>query len=381
MKVRSAKSILLAIAACVGSGVALWAQAPNSQTDTANPNWTSTTDSHNGDADPVRTVESHSQSGNRTLDKQSVERRSDDGGFVPYQDIEKETVQVDAATVWTTTRTFTRDADGAKKLVEVVEEEKHTTGGDSTVVRSTSDPDVNGNLQMIRRQTEQTTKTSPNVEEIKTTVQIPDVNGGITSAVKVEERREQGPNGAMESQKTTLLPDGAGNWQVGEIQRITTRQEGDHRTTDERISLPDSEGKIGEVSRTITNATESGSGEQRNTVETYSISIPGAVADGRLHLVERDITAQRTSATGQQVTQQQVEQANPGDPGSSLQVVTVTIDTVRPGASGAQATRTIQARDANGSFPVISVDTTKSDNIHAVQVQIAPSDAPKKEAK
>jgi hypothetical protein len=381
MNVRSAKFILLAFAAYLVSGIVLWAQAPTYQTDSANANWTSTTDSHNGDADPVRTVESHSQSGNRSLDKQSVERRGDDGGFVPYQDIEKETVQVDAATVRTTTRTFTRDADGAKKLVEVVEEEKHMSGADSTVVRSTSDPDVNGNLQMIRRQTEQTTKTSPNVEEIKTTVQLPDVNGGLAPAVKVEERREQGPNGAMESQKTTLLPDGAGKWQVGEIRRTTTRQEGDRRTTDERISLPDSEGKIGEVSRTITNAMESGSGEQRNTVETYSISIPGAVADGRLHLVERDITAQQTSSTGQRVTQQQVEQANPGDPGSGLKVTTVTIDTVRPGASGAQATRTIQARDANGSFPVISVDTTKSDNIHAVQVQIAPSDAPKKEAK
>jgi CheY-like chemotaxis protein len=116
-------------------------------------------------------------------------------------------------------------------------------------------------------------------------------------------------------------------------------------------------------------------------VETYSIDIPGAVADGRLHLVERATTAQQTTATGQQVTQQQVEQANPGDPGSGLQVTTVTIDTVRPGASGAAATRTIQARDANGSFPVISVDTTKSDNIHAVQVQIAPSDPPKKDSK
>ncbi|MGB6249051.1 MAG: hypothetical protein WBF54_08055, partial [Terriglobales bacterium] len=348
-------------------------------------NWTSTTDSHNGDADPIRTIESHSQSGNRTLDKQSVERRGDDGGFVPYQDIEKETVQVDADTVRTITRTFTRDADGAKQLVEVVEEEKHTAGGDSTVVRSTSDPDVNGNLQVIRRQTEQTTKTSPNVEVIKTTVQLPDVNGGLAAAVKVEEHRERssdgGANGAVESQKTTLLPDGAGNWQVGEIRRTTIAQEGDHRTIDERVSLPDSEGKIGEVSRTITNEASTGPGEQRNTVETYSISLPGAVADGRLHLVERDITAQQTSATGQQVTRQQVEQAKPGDPGSGLQVTTVTIDTVRPGASGVQATRTIQARDANGSFPVISMDTTKSDNIHAVQVQIAPSDAPKKEAK
>jgi len=382
---RSAKLILLAIAAHVVSGVALWAQAPNSQSDAANTNWTSTTESRNGDADPIRTVESHSQSGNRTLDRQSVERRGDDGGFAPYQDIEKETVQVDADTVRTTTRTFTRDPDGAKQLVEVVEEEKHTAGADSTAVRSTSDPDVNGNLQLIRRQTEQTTKTSPNVEEIKTTVQLPDVNGGLAAAVKVEERRERssngGANGTVESQKTTLLPDGAGNWQVGEIRRTTIAQEGDHRTTDEQVFLPDSEGKIGEVSRTVTNASESAPGEKRNMIETYSIAIPGAVADGRLHLVERDITAQQTSATGQQVTRQQVEQANAGDPGSGLQVITVTIDTVHPGTSGAQATRTIQARDANGSFPVISVDTTKSDNIHAVQVQIAPSDAPKKDAK
>jgi hypothetical protein len=185
----------------------------------------------------------------------------------------------------------------------------------------------------------------------------------------------------VESKKTTLLPDGAGNWQVGEIRRTTIAQEGDQRTTDEQVFLPDSEGKIAEASRTITKATESGSGEKHDMVETYSIAIPGAVADGRLHLVERDITAQQTSATGQQVTQQRVEQANPGDPGSGLQVVTVTIDAVRPGASGAQATRTIQARDANGSFPVISVDTTKSDNVHAIQVQIAPSEAPKKEAK
>jgi hypothetical protein len=47
---------------------------------------------------------------------------------------------------------------------------------------------------------------------------------------------------------------------------------------------------------------------------------------------------------------------------------------VRPGPSGAQATRTVQVRGANGSFGVVSVDTTKSDNIHAIQVQIAPSE-------
>ena len=82
----------------------------------------------------MRTIESRTQSGNRTLDRQSVQRRGSDGLFEPYQDIEKETVQVDAATVRTTMRTFGRDADGAKTLVEVIEEEKHILpGGDSKI--------------------------------------------------------------------------------------------------------------------------------------------------------------------------------------------------------------------------------------------------------
>jgi hypothetical protein len=258
--------------------------------------------------------------------------------------------------------------------VEVIEEEKHTlAGGDSNVVRATSDPDANGNLQLVQRRIEETKRTSTDVEETKTTVMLPSVNGGLVPSVKVQERREQGANGTVESQETTLLHDGAGNWQVGEIRRTTTRQEGDNRSTEEQVSLPDSEGKLGEVSRTVSNEAATVSGEKRNTVETYSISVPGSVGDGSLHLVKRATTAQLRSSTGQQIIGQQVEQADPGDPGSGLRVTILTTDTVRPSPSGAQATRTVQVRDANGSFGVVSVDTTKSDNIHAIQVQIAPS--------
>jgi hypothetical protein len=376
--VRLSQLMLLVIGAYLCSSLALWAQTSDSQTDEANKAWTATTDSHNENADATHTISSHTQSANRTLDTQSVERRGSDGGFEPYQDIEKETVQVDATTVRTTTRTFDRDADGVRKLVEVIEEEKHTlAGGDSNVVRSTSNPDANGNLQLVQRQTEETKKTSPNVEETKTTVMLPGVNGGLAPAVRVQERRERVPDGTVESQKTMLRPDGAGNWQVGEMRRTTTRQDGDNLSTDERVSLPDAEGKLGEVSRIVSNEAAMASGERRNTVETYSINIPGAVGDGSLHLVERATTSRQTSPTGQQVTEQQVEQANPGDPGSGLQVTTVNIDAVRPGTSGAQGTRTSRARDANGSFGIVSVDISKSDNIHAIQIQIAPSELPK----
>jgi hypothetical protein len=375
---RLSQLMLLAIGLYFFSNLAIWAQTSDSQTADANKSWRATTESQSDNVNPTRTIESHTQRGNRTLDKQTVQRRGFDGQFEPYQDIEKETVQVDATTVRTTTRTFGRDANGAKTLVQVTEEEKHSLpGGNSNVVRATSNPDVNGKLQLVQREIEETKRTSNDVEETKTTVMLPSVDRGLAPVMKVEERRKRGTDQTVESQKTTLLPDGSGNWQVGEIRQATTRQDGKNRSTEERISRPDTEGKLGEVSRAVSKESESAPGEKRNTVETYSVDVPGSTRDGSLHLVERATTAQRTSSTGQQTTTQQVEQTNPGDPGSGLRVTILTSDTVRPGPSGAQATRTIQMRDANGSFGVVSVDTTKSDSIHAIQVRIAPSDKPK----
>jgi hypothetical protein len=374
---RLSQILLLAIGAYFCFCLALWAQTSDSQTADGNKSWTSTTESQSDNVNPTRTTESHTQSGNRTVDRQSVQRRGSDGHFEPFQEIEKESVQVDASTVRTVTRAFGW-ANGARTLVQVTEEERQgLPGGESKVVRATSNPDLNGNLQLVQREIEETKKTGKDAEETKTTVMRPSVNGGLAPAMQVQERRKRGANDTVESQKTTLLPDGSGNWQVSEIRQATSRQEGKNRSSEERVSRPDSEGKLGEVSRTVSKESESESGEKRNTVETYSVDVPGSSRDGSLHLVERATTAQRTSSTGQQMTEQQVEQINPGNPGAGLRVTTLTSDTVRPGPSGAQATRTVQARDANGSFGVVSVDTTKSDNIQAIQVQIAPSQKPK----
>ncbi len=375
---RLSQLMLLAIGAYFCSSLALWAQTSDSPTGDATNSWTATTESQSANVNPTRTIESHTQSGNRTLDKQSLQRRGSDGQFEPYQDVEKETVQLDATSVRTITRTFGRDANGAKTLVQVTEEEKHTLpGGDSNVTRTISNPDGNGKFQLIQRETKETKRTSADVEETKTTMMLPSANGDLAPAMKVQERRQRRANDTVESQQTTLLPDGAGNWQVSEIRQATSRQEGKGGSTEERISRRDAEGKLGEVSRSASNETESASGERRDTFETFSVNVPGSVSDGSLHLVERATIVQRTSSTGQQSTEQQVEQPSPGDPGSSLRVTILTTDTVRAGPSGAQATRTVHERDVNGDLGVVLVDTTKSDNAHAIQVQIAPSEKPK----
>jgi hypothetical protein len=368
---------MLIIGPCFCLNLALWAQTADSKSSDADQSWTTSTESNRDDVNPTRTTESHTKSGNRTVDKQSLQRRGLDGRFEPYQDIEKESVQVNASTERTITRTYGRDGSGSRALIQVTEEEKQTLpSGNSKMVRATSNPDANGKLQLVQREISETKKISRDVDETKTTVMQPSINGGMAPVTQIQERQQHNGNNT-EFKKTTLLPDGAGNWQIGEVRQGIINEDSKNRSTEVRVSRPDSEGKLGEISRTVTKEAVSPSGEKRNTVENFSKDVTGSAADGNLHLVQRVTTTQNAAPGGQQSTVQQVEEHNPGDPGAGLRVTTLSTDNVRTGPSGAQSTRTIQVRDANGSLNVVSVDTAKSDKAHAVQVQIAPAEKAK----
>jgi hypothetical protein len=208
----------------------VFAQTSDSRTaEEPTKSWTATTDLKSDgllpQRIPVRIIESHSQDDNRTLDKRSVEIRGTDGHFEPYQDVERETLQVDATTVRTTTRTFGQNANGMKALVQVTEEEKHILpGGDSNVTRVTSNPDVNGRPQPVQRETVETKKIGKGLEEANTTVMLPSANGGLAPAFKTHELRKRAANDAVEIEKTTWLPDGNGKWQLSEIRQILRRK-------------------------------------------------------------------------------------------------------------------------------------------------------------
>jgi hypothetical protein len=369
---RSRKRILLATAIYLCLSGAALAQTPDSQDGDSEKSWTATTESKEDNTNPTRTIRSHTQNGNRTVDVQSLQARGADGNLNPYQDIETETVRVNATTTRTTTRTFVRDSSGTKTLFQITEEEKRELpGGDSKVVRTTSNPDANGNLQVVQRENQETRKTSPDSEETKTTVMLPGVNGGLAPAMQTEERQKRSGN-KVEIQKTTLLPDGTGSWQVAEVRHTAIENEGKSRTKEERVSRPDPGGNLSELSRTVSRESQDGTGDSHKSEETYSVDLPGAARDGSLHLIRRVTTTQRSNPDGQQTTKV-AEQPDPGDPGAGLRVTTVTQKNVRLGTAGAaQATETIQLSSADGDLKVVSVDMTKADSVHATEVQIAP---------
>ena len=375
---RLAHVLLLAVGAYLCVSREVFAQTADSQTtEDANKSWTATTDSKRKNVNPTRIIESHQQDGNRTLDKRSLQVPGFDGHFEFYQDIETETMQVDVNTVRITTRTFARDGNGMKRLAEVTEEEKHIVpGGDSKIVRLTSTSDLNGRFQPVRREIVETKSIGMDTEETNSTVMLASINGGFAPALKTHELRKRAANETVETEKTTWLPDLNGNWQVSEVRQATTRQEGTNRTTEERVSRPNSEGKLAEVSHVVSQESESTSGEKRSVVETYSIDVPGTARDGTLHLVERKTSTERSSSTGERRTEQKVEQTNPGDPGSGLRVSALVDGRAVPGPSGEQPTVTIRARDLNGSFGIVSVETTKADRIPTIQVQQTPAEKP-----
>ena len=354
------------------SNAALWGQPPDPQPVDTDPSWTRSGESHDA-IGTVRYVESHTKSGDRTSDTQLTMHRLADGRYEISLESSRETVQVDSSTVRTVTRTYTANANGGKILVQVTEEETHLLpDGGSKSLRTVSRSDLNGNLQQVQGEIGETRRIGADMEETKTTVLQASINGGFQATARIDEHRNFAGNNTQ-FDKTTQILDGSGNWQISEVRRGTIQEDGKNRMTDERVSRPDYEGNLREVSRTVTAELDNGSEKKRNTTGSYSIDLPGTTRDGELHLVQRKTKMQSPGSNGQQTIVQQVEQPSPGDPRAGLRVVVISTENARTVSSGTEATRIIQVRDANGNFDVVSVDISKSNQTNAVQVQIAPS--------
>ncbi len=351
------------------------------QTSDAQPNeaqsWTKTTESHTANMNPTRTTESHQKSANGTVDHQTVERLGAEGHYEPYYDIEKESVRVNDTTTRTIERTFARDANGQRVLTRVTEEEKQSLpAGGEKVVRTTSNADLDGHLQVAQREMTDTKKISPEVQEKNTTVLLSDGQGGMAASMQIQQREKRSADHTVEVQTSTLLPDGSGKWQVHERKESTTKEDGKERTSEEQVLREGDDGKLAPVSRTLGKESETASGEKKNIIETYSPDVSGS-ADGNLQLSQRVTVVKRPGSGGAQTTERRIEQRTLVDPAAGLQVTTKTLDTGQPSSSVTRETTTIEARDVSGSFTVVSFDTQKSDNVHAIDVDIAPQNKEK----
>jgi hypothetical protein len=368
------KSMIASIL-CVSS--VLSAQAQEAQPTSTNESWTATTETSAANANSSRTMESHSKSDNRTVDRRRVEVLGPNGRYEPNVEIEKETIQVDATTTRTVERSYNWDVNGRKNLVQVTEEEaRASVGGDAHVVRTISNSDGYGNVYVTQREVADTTKKSPNTQETKTTVYLTDGNSRLTPYWQTQELQTRSDEHTVEVKKTRLRQfSSGGNWEVDEVRESTIKENGKNRTSEERVSRSDLNGRLSEVLRTVGKETETAAGEKSNSVETYSTQVPGTAPDGHLHLTTRVTTVQENEPSGK-TTEERVEQTNAGELNGGRQVVRKTRYIVQYAASGTQQTKTVQVRDVNGNWNVAAFETSRSDQAPTEQGRATPPGQP-----
>jgi len=351
------------------------ARGQEAQPNTTNESSTATTQVSTENANPTRTTESHSTSGNTSVDHLTLEQLGANGRYLPEFETEKETVQVDPSTTRTVERTYKWDANGQKSLMQVKEETRKSGNGEAHVVRTTSNSDAEGKLQVIQRENADTKETGPDTQETKTTMYVLGTNGALTPSLQTQEQQTRGAENSVQTNTTTLLPDSSGAWKVGEVKESTVKQDGKNRTTEERVSSADLEGHFSDLSRTVSQVTEIAPGEEKKTVDTYSPALPGLPPDGSLHLNRRITTVQKKDSAGE-TTEQQVEQPNLDEPRAGLQVSETSKNVVQYSISGTEQTKTIEVRDINGTLNLATIETQKSDQVPAGEVQTAPSGKP-----
>ncbi|MGB8064274.1 MAG: hypothetical protein WCF26_20470 [Candidatus Sulfotelmatobacter sp.] len=337
--------------------------------------WTSSNqvEEPGGGANPTRTRDVHTESNGHVIDKTVTETLGPDGRYIPYSETEKESVRVNDTTVRTTERNYGTGPDGEWTLIlQRQEETRSLAGGEEKTERTTSSSDGSGGLQVVQRELVDSKQVSPGVTDTKSTVYSADGTGRLGATVQTE-LTEKKADGKTEFKKTTMLSDGAGHWQVSEIREGTTEQQtGGGQIKEESVRRPDSNGALSVAERTVTRDGPGSGGEKRATTETYSTYVPGLTGDGSLQLVKREDTVQRTGADGQQSTTRQVEQVNPGDPSSGLQVAEQAIDIVGTRSNGvAQEQTTVSTVGPDGLMHVVLVDMGKSDKPVAVQVDMS----------
>src|SRR5215469_7800108 len=179
----------------------------------------------NGAVNPTRSTTTHSEVDGRSVEKTVVEARGPDGRYLPYSEIERESVRVNETTVRNVERSYGRTPDGQRVLTQETREESRSfAGGEKKVTRTTSNPDGNGALQVVQRALVDSKQVGPGIRETNTTVFSADGSGGLSPTVQIKEREAKTDATTIEFKKSTSLADGVGHWTTSEIREGVSRQ-------------------------------------------------------------------------------------------------------------------------------------------------------------
>jgi hypothetical protein len=349
--------LLLAIVVIVARPVSVRAQS--SETVTTN------SIDPTGNTSPTRTIMTRSERDGRTVETRRVEGLSPNGGYALIVETEQQTTQVNPNTVTVVTRQYSPDSNGNPQLAVVTEEQRSKSGdGRETVVRTTSSSaDLNGNLQVIRREVQETVPIS--ADTTQTTSTVFQRTGDALQPIQRSQQTEQRKGDVTNQQTTVHASDGNGNFVPAYRTESTTTKTTVGEIKDERVYWQNDVGKMTLIQRNVATESKDAQGTQ-GTTQTYSAFVPGASPDpGTLVLVQQVNSSQQTGPDGSSQSKQQVQQIDLGNPSSGLQPVVSVTAVSEPVANG-QSGRKVVVRSANGNGGFGTVLVTDSHETRVV---------------
>jgi hypothetical protein len=309
---------------------------------------------------PRRVIVTRTEQDGRTTERTIVEGPSINGGYAPLMETEQQTIQSGPGAVTVMTRQYSRDDQGKRQLLTITEERRSTAAtGQETILRTTSSADVNGHLQVVQREEQETAPTGDDNCQTTSTISLQTANG--FQPVVHSQRVEQRKGDVAKQQTTVLVPDGNGNFvTLSRIEGATTKT-ASGQVKDERIYREN--GLVGHltlVQRDV--ATESTDAHGSHSIaQTYSVFAPGAALETEsLFLIQQVSSSQQTALDGSSRTKQQLQMIKPADPSSGLQLVTSTSGTSQTADNGQTKRQlVVHSSDGNGAFRVVWVTNSR----------------------
>lgn len=311
-----------------------------------------------GSATSSRTIQTHTQSGNREVVTETTQAPGPDGTLRTTTETTTETVHVGPNTVQTTQNIFNTDAQGRRQLTQTTQTDQQTLpDGTSRTVENTSAPDLNGRLAVTEQRIQETKSTGPNVKQTDTSVYLPGINSTLTETERIQETEREVQPDLTQTESTRFVRDANGRWQATETHAKEVRTEGAEHVEEETIQRLDANGALSLNEKNITRRSTV-DGKDQVTTETYSRNVAGGgqLSGNQLKLTERHRITTTPTPDGGHQTVEEVESGNPVAPSDPLRVVERTVETVRKvGPDQWETERQVFALDGNGKLvPVIS---------------------------
>jgi hypothetical protein len=316
----------------------------------------------------TRVQKTRVEANGRTIETQVVEKPSVNGGYTLETATETETIHDGPNTVRVTERWYVPDGNGRRQLSRMIEAETTTVPGRSTTTtRTRYDSDMDGHVQAMERETEESTALNASTNQTVSTVFLR--LGGVFVPVQktvTEETRKD--NGVTDVRRTVSLGDHNGQALIPTVMTHTEEKPTAGRssgTREERVSQSDAgmtpgEGQMSLIQRSATQEWKDSEGQEHSVAETYSMFSPGIAPDRELHMSRRVSSVRQVTADGASELIEETADINPGAKTDPPRLKTKMIEITGTGPDGQfEIQTTFEAPNSSGAMQPFWIGSTK----------------------